>query len=369
MSFDIKKGLKIKELYIKKFKVLRNFKISFCDKSDNPLPIIVIAGVNGTGKTTILDSLYDIDLNKNNNMFTSNFGMEKITRDINIDILINGKNKTMRGAVNMALSPNLTELSEEENYINQHINYFFIGNNFFEKFKDYIPNYIEELLFERDVKASNLYQEISDYMTKIFKDMDILVTFDRMDKYKKLYFKNFRGDSFSIDDISTGEKTLVEKILLIYLMNIKDSVILIDEPELSLHPTWQSRVLKLYENFAIENNCQIIIATHSPQIIASAKPEYLRVLTLDKEKNIRVLDNFTKSYGLEFQKVLLEIMGVKELRVPEIEEKFNKLKEYIHDKNSQKFTELFNELETILGSDDTDLQLLKLQANLKGLNV
>ena len=38
--------------------------------------------------------------------------------------------------------------------------------------------------------------------------------------------------------------------LYLYLAEIKDKVILIDEPESSLHPAWQSRILKLYENYA-----------------------------------------------------------------------------------------------------------------------
>jgi len=366
MSFDINKGLKLKELYVEKFKILKDFKISFCDKNGNPLPIIVLAGINGSGKSTLLETIFCescksmkqysyFNINKNNNY--------KNTK-ISYLIIYNGEEKKINGFLN-----------EKEEYTNMIINIPFIDdasypqNSILKQIETSIPFFIDKLIYEKDILASKAYKKTEEYIKEVLKDLNVGFYFSRLDANKQVYFKNITGDEFRIDELSSGEKTLFLKILYLYFGNFTDSIIIIDEPELSLHPTWQSRILKLYEKFAIRNNCQIIMATHSPQIIASAKPEYLRVLTFDENKKIKVLDNFTKSYGLEFQKVLLEIMGVKELRVPEIEEKFNKLKEYIHNKNSQKFKELFNELETILGSDDTDLQLLKLQANLKGLNV
>jgi len=47
-------GFKIREIDIKEYKILHDFKIDFLDKDNQPLPIIVIAGKNGTGKTTLL---------------------------------------------------------------------------------------------------------------------------------------------------------------------------------------------------------------------------------------------------------------------------------------------------------------------------
>ena len=52
------KGLKLKEVNIKDFKMFKDFKINFTDKNDNPLPIIILAGINGSGKTTLLEVIY-----------------------------------------------------------------------------------------------------------------------------------------------------------------------------------------------------------------------------------------------------------------------------------------------------------------------
>ena len=46
-----------------------------------------------------------------------------------------------------------------------------------------------------------------------------------------------------------------------------NSLILIDEPELSLHVAWQAQFLKDLETMATLSNFHAILATHSPEII------------------------------------------------------------------------------------------------------
>ena len=50
--------MKIKNLYIKEFKGLRDISINF-EKNDKPLDLVVLAGSNGSGKTRILESIKD----------------------------------------------------------------------------------------------------------------------------------------------------------------------------------------------------------------------------------------------------------------------------------------------------------------------
>ena len=70
--------------------------------------------------------------------------------------------------------------------------------------------------------------------------------------------------------MSSGEKQLL--ILLTQaLVYEKDPVVYVaDEPELSLHVTWQERLLKAITSLA--GRCQLIVATHSPDI-AGAFPD------------------------------------------------------------------------------------------------
>ena len=45
----------------------------------------------------------------------------------------------------------------------------------------------------------------------------------------------------------------------------KNGIFIVDEPELSLHLTWQK--LFIEQTLKINNNIQLIFATHSPEIV------------------------------------------------------------------------------------------------------
>ncbi len=88
-----------------------------------------------------------------------------------------------------------------------------------------------------------------------------------MDRDENIYFKNSFGDSVKIEDLSTGEKEILNKAFFFFVNETKNSVILIDEPEISLHQL-ESHILKVI-NLAKEFNNQVIIGTNSPKVIGS----------------------------------------------------------------------------------------------------
>lgn len=75
------------------------------------------------------------------------------------------------------------------------------------------------------------------------------------------------GAPLELEVLSSGEQ---HELVMIYdlLFRVPDnSLILIDEPELSLHIVWQEQFLSDLEEMAKLSNFQAILATHSPQII------------------------------------------------------------------------------------------------------
>jgi predicted ATP-binding protein involved in virulence len=70
--------------------------------------------------------------------------------------------------------------------------------------------------------------------------------------------------------------------------NITDnSIILIDEPEISLHPEWQQRYINLLMNtFEGFYNCKFIIATHSPLVISNLKSSNCYILPMTESEII-----------------------------------------------------------------------------------
>lgn len=66
-------------------------------------------------------------------------------------------------------------------------------------------------------------------------------------------------------ELSAGEKQLLLILLKIFMQGRKNAILIMDEPEISLHVDWQKSLIdKLQE---LNPNCQLIVATHSPAMI------------------------------------------------------------------------------------------------------
>lgn len=88
------------------------------------------------------------------------------------------------------------------------------------------------------------------------------------------------GD-LSLRKASSGEQCIFSMIFSI-AGSIKDnSLIIIDEPEISLHPEWQEKYIEILSDaFSHYKNCQFIIASHSPQIVSRLRAKNSYVLSL-----------------------------------------------------------------------------------------
>lgn len=72
------------------------------------------------------------------------------------------------------------------------------------------------------------------------------------------------------DELSSGEQQLLTLALKLTAYAGDNTVILVDEPELSLHVSWQRAIPAMLEIVSSRIGCSIVVATHSPVIVASA---------------------------------------------------------------------------------------------------
>jgi len=113
-----------------------------------------------------------------------------------------------------------------------------------------------------------------------FNELDVL-SFTKIVQYEKLLrqlgaisniqfhlYKN--GKSFHLLQACSGELWFITTIAFISTHISTNSIIVIDEPETSLHPTWQKEYIQtLLDLFHLYEPC-IYISTHSPIIISGA---------------------------------------------------------------------------------------------------
>jgi predicted ATP-binding protein involved in virulence len=115
------------------------------------------------------------------------------------------------------------------------------------------------------------------------------------------------------------------------ILNPHNSMILIDEPEISLHPAWQQKIMQIYSK--IGRNNQFIVATHSPQIIASVPYQNRILLRKEQNKIIPIHLNQPPS-GLDVNTILSEIMGASPIP-PEIVDLHRQYRALVENKKEQ----------------------------------
>ncbi|NWB74773.1 ATP-binding protein [Pseudomonas sp. G5001] len=99
---------------------------------------------------------------------------------------------------------------------------------------------------------------------------------------------------------SSGEQCLIVLMLGIAGHIENGSLILIDEPEISLHPRWQEEFMRLLTSaFEGYHHCQFIIATHSPQVISRLNTSDSYIYSFSKEALYE--SNYFNNKSADFQ--------------------------------------------------------------------
>ena len=165
------------------------------------------------------------------------------------------------------------------------------------------------------------------------------------------------GETFNLEQLSDGEKNLIALVgdiarrLSIANPNSKeplkgDGIILIDEVDLHLHPSWQRLIIpKLTKLFP---NCQFFITTHSPQVLSHVKPD--NIFLLKNINNILTYEHPQESYGMSIDRVVELIMD-EDTRPNEVSEKISKVFEAIERNKINEAKKLISSLKEYLKTD------------------
>jgi predicted ATP-binding protein involved in virulence len=89
----------------------------------------------------------------------------------------------------------------------------------------------------------------------------------KINRSKGFYFETSKGKELELNQLSSGEQ---HEVVLLYelIFNVKPNVlVLIDEPEISLHVSWQKEFLSDLLKIVKIQKIQVLVATHSPSII------------------------------------------------------------------------------------------------------
>jgi predicted ATPase len=179
-------------------------------------------------------------------------------------------------------------------------------------------------------------------LEKLSKEYSLINLLYKLDliSFPELCFKKREENPYSYEGASSGEVHFVTSLIGI-LATIKDnSLILIDEPEISLHPNWQMKYMSfLNEVFKEYSNCHFIIATHSHFLISDLKGESSKIVGLKrKDGKIITVDipPNLNTYGWSAEDVLFRIFQVKSTRNHYFEMAVAELLELLYTKSRDK---------------------------------
>ena len=195
---------------------------------------------------------------------------------------------------------------------------------------------------------------------------------------KQTFLIDKNGKTLELNQLSDGEKgALLMVFNIAYRLAIANpasenplhgtGVVLIDEIDLHLHPSWQKAMIHcLRSTFP---NIQFIVTTHSPLIISQVKPRQIRIL---HDGLISHMDEFVgpfNSYGAELEEILDLVQGLDQILPDDLAEKFQQFFKLIEADKIKEASALKRELEQL--TDPSHPEILKGQSimDLKKLGI
>ena len=246
-----------------------------------------------------------LTINNEVNRLNNNFRDKILKTSINIY----SEKKNFSDILNEIENSNEEKILEiQESYLNIMTNLKLINEREIEKYNNFFSSYIEkyeQITDENDEKVKQFPIDLVLQYSEISKIRKVVELAQQMEKDKKqaekplelfcstlnsflsrpgdidskniiietigqpgVYFKIPNNQNkLSVQKLSSGEKQLIIFFanLIFGVNDRKNGIFIVDEPELSLHLTWQK--LFIEQTLKINNNIQLIFATHSPEIV------------------------------------------------------------------------------------------------------
>lgn len=379
--------MKIKSIKLKNHKTLGDLSLDFTDKDGNVLDTILFAGENGSGKSQVLNLIYNFSEFRLEHNYPENEEREIVIQLSKADFEIlnqykDSKEEFSDGILNneltfsydYSITNNWGQIKityKNQNSESREIHGGYFGNkpelkNLFKSvFSDVEINFssgnvqsvtsqdVDQKILNSIRSSPNLATEITQLLVDVQalddaeftewgrENIGKVVDHTKLDsrmgrfkeafsfmfpnkKYKKIKNENGKqvifeeyGKEVSIKDLSSGEKQIIFRgsFLLKDKKSNNGAMVLIDEPEISLHPKWQLKILEFYKRLFTDDKgvqtSQIFFATHSPFIIHNDGRLNDKVIVLKRDTNGNILTpEKAEYYGWTSEKTILEAFNI-----------------------------------------------------------
>jgi hypothetical protein len=125
---------------------------------------------------------------------------------------------------------------------------------------------LEASLVALKTSKLHLFHETIRLLNRFLHDKEIETDVRTGENRLRIKLKNRRGRTHFLDDLSSGEHQVLIQLYLIQRWLEPGGIVLIDEPDLHLHPSLISGFLAALESLAEKRNGQLILTSHAPKI-------------------------------------------------------------------------------------------------------
>ena len=254
----------------------------------------------------------------------------------NLNLLKNGnivldiKNKKLK----LAFNNNKVELSEDE-YFSLYAKAILIDNP---RILDGLDDLLVFPLFNENAHSLDLIKLLRDYkdltatdrvlnkekLLQIEKILNSVVggNFEK-DEMGAYIYKNNNGIDINIKNLSTGLKTFsMMKLLLLNNEIEENGTIILDEPEIHLHPEWQLKFAELIVLLQKEFGMHILLTTHSPYFVNALEvfsetygvDEKCKYYVAENVENSSIIKNVTDNTREIYRKLARPIQDLENIR-------------------------------------------------------
>ncbi|OXA98199.1 hypothetical protein B0A75_14745 [Flavobacterium oncorhynchi] len=177
------------------------------------------------------------------------------------------------------------------------------------------------------------------------------------------------NSSLNINDISSGEYHLLISLIGVFSKIKENSLVLIDEPEISLHPNWQMKYItflkKVFSNYP---SCHFILTSHSHFLLSDLEGESSAVTALRRNKDNKLESTLIKAdtFGWSAEDILYNVFNVRSVRNYFIQADLTDLLGLISENstNKIKIKSLVNKLNHLQTSENDPLTAVLTEANI-----
>lgn len=237
----------------------------------------VLAGINGSGKTTIINCIfelffYDVILTNDRNMAKSvqlNFNDGEsifFEEGISLSYSNEGDFKKLRPNMNLIRTFDIEVKPQEllkkaDDKVNTELDFeLWILQKEYLNYQVDLGKKLRANKGNPDDNSTYFHDKFIEIINDLFLETNKKVNQDE----NELEFL-LGEQEINVYQLSSGEKQLLIILLTALVQDNKPSILLMDEPEISLHIEWQRKLIKYIRE--LNPNVQLIIATHSPDII------------------------------------------------------------------------------------------------------